>query len=199
MPNPSYVAPSLATPALCQYSFSLSVRMQPLKCVSFISQWSLLLRVHDANSLPLQCQCSRHCRPQCCRWNGTFLWWSCSTPCWNVGVRHWQHLRCNWQVMFHHLFVDYDLRFSKTAFTSYGAFWLSFATLLIPSSGIADAYAASKDPAQEVDAIAIYLTAWMVVTFLFLLVPYPFCHAVVELTRLYLSSIALARSASRLA
>jgi succinate-acetate transporter protein len=78
---------------------------------------------------------------------------------------------------FHHLFVAYfiiTLRFSDTAFTSYGAFWLSFATLLIPSSGIADAYAASKNPAQEVDAIAIYLTAWMVVTFLFLLVPYSF-------------------------
>jgi len=57
--------------------------------------------------------------------------------------------------------------FGATAFTSYGAFWLSFATLLIPSSGIADAYAASKKPVQEVDAIAIYLTAWMVVTFLF--------------------------------
>lgn len=59
--------------------------------------------------------------------------------------------------------------FGATAFTSYGAFWLSFATLLIPSSGIADAYAASKKPVQEVDAIAIYLTAWMVVTFLFFL------------------------------
>jgi GPR1/FUN34/yaaH family len=66
------------------------------------------------------------------------------------------------------------MRFLHTAFTSYGAFWLSFATLLIPSSGIADAYAASKHPAQEVDAIAIYLTAWMVVTFLFLLVPSSF-------------------------
>jgi succinate-acetate transporter protein len=54
-----------------------------------------------------------------------------------------------------------------SAFTSYGAFWLSFATLLIPGSGVAAAYAASTDPAQEVDAIAIYLITWMVVTFLF--------------------------------
>ncbi|KAI0259291.1 GPR1/FUN34/yaaH family-domain-containing protein [Gloeopeniophorella convolvens] len=57
--------------------------------------------------------------------------------------------------------------FGATAFTSYGAFWLSFATLFIPGSGIADAYAASADPAKETDAIAIYLTSWMIVTFLF--------------------------------
>ncbi|KAI0294186.1 Gpr1 family protein [Russula brevipes] len=57
--------------------------------------------------------------------------------------------------------------FGATAFTSYGAFWLSFATLLIPGSGVGAAYAASPNPAQETDAIAIYLTAWTVVTFLF--------------------------------
>jgi hypothetical protein len=60
----------------------------------------------------------------------------------------------------------------RIAFTSYGAFWLSFATLLIPGSGIGDAYAASADPAKIVDAIAIYLTAWTIVTFLFLSVPF---------------------------
>jgi len=59
--------------------------------------------------------------------------------------------------------------FGATAFTSYGAFWLSFATLLIPGSGVGDAYKASGNPAQEGDAIAIYLTAWMVITFLFFL------------------------------
>jgi succinate-acetate transporter protein len=41
---------------------------------------------------------------------------------------------------------------------------------LIPGSGIAAAYASSANPAQEADAIAIYLTAWMIVTFLFLCV-----------------------------
>ncbi|KAH9986384.1 GPR1/FUN34/yaaH family-domain-containing protein [Russula vinacea] len=55
--------------------------------------------------------------------------------------------------------------FGATAFTSYGAFWLSFATLLIPSSGVSDAYKA--DPVQEQNAIGIYLLSWMVVTFLF--------------------------------
>jgi len=60
--------------------------------------------------------------------------------------------------------------FGATAFTSYGAFWLSFATLLIPGSGIGDAYAAAAtDPEMIVNAIAIYLTAWTIVTFLFLI------------------------------
>ncbi|KAH9960038.1 GPR1/FUN34/yaaH family-domain-containing protein [Lactifluus volemus] len=59
--------------------------------------------------------------------------------------------------------------FGATAFTSYGAFWLSFAALLIPGSGVGEAYKASANPAQEVDAIAIYLMAWAVVTFLFFL------------------------------
>lgn len=56
--------------------------------------------------------------------------------------------------------------FAAVAFTSYGAFWLSFATLFIPNSGIADAY--SADPGMEQDAIGIYLLSWMIVTFLFL-------------------------------
>jgi len=55
--------------------------------------------------------------------------------------------------------------FGATAFTSYGAFWLSFATLFIPNSGIGAAYAA--DPGMEDDALGIYLLAWMIVTFLF--------------------------------
>ncbi|KAI9444582.1 Gpr1 family protein [Lactarius indigo] len=57
--------------------------------------------------------------------------------------------------------------FGATAFTSYGAFWLSFATLLIPGSGIGEAYSSSANPTKEAAAIAIYLTAWAIVTFLF--------------------------------
>ncbi len=53
------------------------------------------------------------------------------------------------------------------AFTSYGAFWLSFATLFIPNSGIGAAYADAPVGMEE-DAIGIYLLAWMIVTFLFL-------------------------------
>ncbi|MCO5561976.1 hypothetical protein L7F22_015602 [Adiantum nelumboides] len=36
--------------------------------------------------------------------------------------------------------------FGATAFTSYGAFWLSFATFLIPSFGVGTAYAAAETP-----------------------------------------------------
>ncbi|KAI9452105.1 Gpr1 family protein [Lactarius psammicola] len=56
--------------------------------------------------------------------------------------------------------------FGATAFTSYGAFWLSFATLFIPNSGIGAAYA-DAPAGMEDDAIGIYLLGWMIVTFLF--------------------------------
>jgi succinate-acetate transporter protein len=55
--------------------------------------------------------------------------------------------------------------FGATAFTSYGAFWMSYATILIPGSGVLDAY---KDPEQLTGALGIYLMTWMMVTFLFL-------------------------------
>jgi GPR1/FUN34/yaaH family len=60
-----------------------------------------------------------------------------------------------------------DRFFLHVAFSSYGAFWLSFATLFIPGSGVADAYKTAK-PGMEDDAIGIFLLAWMIVTFLFL-------------------------------
>ncbi|TRM56277.1 GPR1/FUN34/yaaH family-domain-containing protein [Schizophyllum amplum] len=61
--------------------------------------------------------------------------------------------------------------FGATAFTSYGAFWLSYATILIPSSGIGAAYVGTADApiaggeAMLADAIGIYLMMWMMVTF----------------------------------
>jgi len=58
--------------------------------------------------------------------------------------------------------------FGGTAFTSYGAFWLSYAAILTPGSGILAAYD-GKD-AQLTSALGIYLTTWCVVTFLFLVV-----------------------------
>ncbi|KAL0959169.1 hypothetical protein HGRIS_014453 [Hohenbuehelia grisea] len=58
--------------------------------------------------------------------------------------------------------------FAATAFTSYGAFWMSYATILIPGSGIIAAYGDNK--AEFDSAIAIYLTAWTLVTFYFLIV-----------------------------
>jgi len=59
--------------------------------------------------------------------------------------------------------------FAATAFSSFGAYWLSYATILIPSSGIIAAYA--DGPANELDnAIGIFLVAWVIVTILLFLV-----------------------------
>jgi len=55
--------------------------------------------------------------------------------------------------------------FGATAFTSYGAFWLSFGTIFIPNSGIIAAY--SDDLGMLTDTLGIYLLGWMVVTFIF--------------------------------
>jgi len=55
--------------------------------------------------------------------------------------------------------------FGGTAFTSYGAFWMSYATILIPGSGVL----ASFTSASELEsALGIYLIAWFIVTFLLL-------------------------------
>jgi len=52
------------------------------------------------------------------------------------------------------------------AFTSYGAFWMSYATILIPNSGIIAAYAGHEDELNQ--ALGIYLITWFVLTFLLL-------------------------------
>ncbi|KAI0057077.1 Gpr1 family protein [Artomyces pyxidatus] len=56
--------------------------------------------------------------------------------------------------------------FGASVFSMYSTFWMSFATILIPNSGIAAAYAAAGGN-QEDDAIAIFLTSWAIVTLLF--------------------------------
>jgi uncharacterized protein len=62
-----------------------------------------------------------------------------------------------------------------SAFTSYGAFWMSFATILIPGSGIVAAYA---DPQEFRNALGIYLMTWFIVTFILLYVAFcPLQHA----------------------
>lgn len=56
--------------------------------------------------------------------------------------------------------------FGATAFTSYGAFWLSFAVFYIPQFEVTAAYTSKK----ELDsALGIYLTMWSIVTLIFLL------------------------------
>jgi succinate-acetate transporter protein len=56
--------------------------------------------------------------------------------------------------------------FGATAFTSYGAFWLSFAALYIPGSGILTAYT-NVDELHS--ALGIYLITWFMFTFLMFL------------------------------
>jgi len=58
--------------------------------------------------------------------------------------------------------------FGATAFSSYGAFWMSFATILIPASGVVDSYA--KGPPEELtNALGIYLITWGMFTFLMMI------------------------------
>ncbi|CAA7259419.1 unnamed protein product [Cyclocybe aegerita] len=58
--------------------------------------------------------------------------------------------------------------FGATAFSSYGCFWMSYATIFIPASGILAAY--DNDPQGLRNALGIYLVTWFMVTFLFALV-----------------------------
>ncbi|KAJ7104893.1 GPR1/FUN34/yaaH family-domain-containing protein, partial [Mycena epipterygia] len=57
--------------------------------------------------------------------------------------------------------------FGATVFASYGSFWMSYATIFIPSSGILAAY---SDPKELASALGIYLLTWDMVTLFFLLV-----------------------------
>jgi len=56
--------------------------------------------------------------------------------------------------------------FGGTAFTSYGAFWMSYATILLPGSGVLSAYSDDKELAS---ALGIFLIAWFMVTFFILI------------------------------
>lgn len=50
----------------------------------------------------------------------------------------------------------------------YGSFWMSYATIFIPGSGISAAYADAAN--DEATALGIYLFMWFIVTFLHLCV-----------------------------
>jgi len=57
--------------------------------------------------------------------------------------------------------------FGATVFSSYGTFWMSYATILIPSSGIISAY---TDPQEFNNALGLYLIVWMMITIICLVV-----------------------------
>jgi succinate-acetate transporter protein len=57
--------------------------------------------------------------------------------------------------------------FGATAFSSYGAFWLSFATFYIPDFAVVASYKGDVDMLEG--ALGIYLSCWFIITFLFLI------------------------------
>jgi len=56
--------------------------------------------------------------------------------------------------------------FGATAFSTYGSFWMSYATIFIPGSGI---LATFSNPQELNNAIGLFLITWFIVTFIFLL------------------------------
>jgi len=60
--------------------------------------------------------------------------------------------------------------FGATAFTSYGAFWISFGAIFLPDSGILVAYTAEPATLAQLDgALGCYLAVWFAVTTIFLI------------------------------
>ncbi|KAG8862780.1 hypothetical protein FRB96_000790 [Tulasnella sp. 330] len=57
--------------------------------------------------------------------------------------------------------------FGATAFTLFGGFWLSYACILLPTTGIIDAYTANPDDAAQLaNGLGIWLMVWFVITFI---------------------------------
>ncbi|KAG0631273.1 hypothetical protein M758_1G240100 [Ceratodon purpureus] len=56
--------------------------------------------------------------------------------------------------------------FGATAFSSYGAFWLSWAVIQLPAFGVKAAYTSTGYQHDFINAIAIYLLAWTIFTFM---------------------------------
>jgi len=62
--------------------------------------------------------------------------------------------------------------FGATAFSSYGAFWISFGIIFLPGSGILAAYDPTSPgvlPGDAHNAVAFFLMAWFIFTFCMLL------------------------------
>jgi succinate-acetate transporter protein len=51
--------------------------------------------------------------------------------------------------------------FGATAFSSYGGFWISFALILIPGTGVIESLGSDAD-----SALALYLSTWFIFTFI---------------------------------
>jgi succinate-acetate transporter protein len=58
--------------------------------------------------------------------------------------------------------------FGATAFTSYGAFWISFALIYVPGTGILAAYSGDNS-GQLANAVGFFLASWFIFTFIMFL------------------------------
>lgn len=76
--------------------------------------------------------------------------------------------------------------FGAVAFSCYGAFWMSYATIFIPGSGVIESFGGNMDEFNQ--AMALYLITWFIITVLFIL---PVLRRNIALTAL-LSSLSIA-------
>jgi len=63
-----------------------------------------------------------------------------------------------------------ELTIFRLAFSCYGAFWMSYATIFIPGSGVIDSFGGNMDEFNQ--AISLYLITWFVITVLFMCVAF---------------------------
>lgn len=62
-------------------------------------------------------------------------------------------------------FVHGDV-FAATAFTSYGAFWISYSAIYVPAFGVSEAYSGGSESPVLANAKATYLLGWTIFTFI---------------------------------
>ncbi|KAF9254843.1 hypothetical protein L218DRAFT_951237 [Marasmius fiardii PR-910] len=74
--------------------------------------------------------------------------------------------------------------FGATAFASYGSFWLAYATINIPASGIQAAFA---DQTEFHNALGIFLITWFMITFFFLHIAFTILLTLLDVALLMLS------------
>ncbi|KAF8624180.1 hypothetical protein AX15_006007 [Amanita polypyramis BW_CC] len=55
--------------------------------------------------------------------------------------------------------------FYATVFSTYGSFWISYAVILTPGFGVAQAFGSNEQ--ELLNAIGIYLVTWFIITFIF--------------------------------
>ncbi|OLY81918.1 Ammonia transport outward protein 2 [Smittium mucronatum] len=83
--------------------------------------------------------------------------------------------------------------FAATAFASYGAFWMSYAVILIPGFGVAAGWEAGNKGATSASSLGIYLLGWAIFTFIMMIASFrvtlmmTLLFALLEITYIMLS------------